>query len=447
MVRISDDTIQEVKSVSVLSLAEQLGYSPRREGNQHEILCPNCGAKNTFIQPAKDIFKCFGDSNTGACGCSGKGAITFYNWHEYNSKEGNNYIESVRGVAKTMGITVRDTNGKVLDENADIKVNYQRVKHIKEEPAADPDIVDKVYRTFLSLCPITKPHAEEWILQRNYSKEDIKTLLLRSVPPLGQAAQILLTLKKKGYPLERIPGFTQQFVSYEMNYPAELTTKDEKNGGYWIWMLTAKSGYFIPVRDEKGRIIRLRVRRDQGKPKYIWFSSGENIHSEKDKKRWQKGGASSGAPLNIVPPIELMPSWKGNELDDICDVSTLIATEGEHKAQISANKLKKVVAGIPGVGIFSQMLPLLQKWQVKKLVIAYDSDSLWDEEKKKRNQQVFDYLVSFANQALELGIEVCIWTWDSKHGKGLDDLLMNNRLPLEINLRTGQRSNVDLNIA
>lgn len=445
MARISDETIEEVKSVPVLSLAEQLGYSPHRAGKQFEILCPCCGAKNTFIEPNKDIFKCFGDKNVGACGCSGKGAISFYSWHEYKSRDGN-FIDSVRGVAKSMGITVTDINGNVIDENSDFKVNYQRVKHVKEVPAADPDTIDKVYRAFLTLCPIAKPHAEEWMIKRGYSKEAIKTLLLRSVPPLGQAAQILATLKKHGYPLERIPGFTQRYISYEMDYPSELVTKDEKNGGCWIWMITAQSGYFIPVRDEKGRIVRLRVRREKGDPKYIWFSSTENIHTENDKMRWQKGGASSGAPLNIVPPIELMPSWKGNSLEDICDISTLIATEGEHKSQISANKLKKVVVGVPGVGIYSEMIPLLQKWDVKKLIIAYDSDSLWDENKKKKNQQVFDFLVAFANQTLELGIEVCVWTWDSKHGKGLDDLLLNNHLPIEINLRTKERKMVDKNM-
>ena len=77
-----------------------------------------------------------------------------------------------------MGITVKDNNGNIVDENADIKVNYRRIKHVVEPPAADPDTVDKVYRAFLAMCPIAKPHAEEWIKERGYSKEDIKTLLL-----------------------------------------------------------------------------------------------------------------------------------------------------------------------------------------------------------------------------------------------------------------------------
>lgn len=223
-----------------------------------------------------------------------------------------------------------------------------------------------------------------------------------------------------------------------MNYPEELMTRDEKNDGYWIWTINAKSGYFIPVRDEEGRIIRLRVR-DKS---YTWFSSTETHLTEKEKKYWKKGGASSGAVLNLVPPIELMHIWKGNSLEDICDVSTLIVTEGEHKSQISANILKKAVVGIPGVGLYDRMFPLLNKWRPKKLIIAYDSDSFYDPVKQKKNQQVFDHLVEFSNKTLDLGVEVCIWTWEPELGKGLDDMLLNKkseRVVEEINLSTHER--------
>lgn len=442
MARITDSTIEEVRSVPVLSIAEALGYSPRKAGKQHHILCPNCQGKNTYIDPVRNIFKCFGNKQTGECGCAGNNSIAFYNWHKHNTNDNKNFVDCVEGVADVMGLKVEYEDG-TSRKSGQPRRSFRKVQQFREEPAQKHEIVDKVYRAFLSMCPIAKPHAEEWMGKRGYSKEDIKTLLLRSVPPPDRAADILATLKRKGYPLERIPGFTQRFMSFKMkNYPEELVTEDKKNNGYWIWMLSGQSGYFIPVRDEQGRIIRLRIRRDKGEPKYIWFSSTENYQHEKEKKQWKKGGASSGAPLNIVPPIELMSTWQG-ELDGFCNVSTLISTEGEHKSQISANILQKPIVGVPGVGNYRAMLPLLKKWAVDKLVIAYDMDSLKSDDGSGKNQQVFDFLVAFANETLKLGIEVCVWTWDPAHGKGLDDLLLNNRLPMEINLRTKERKMVD----
>ncbi|MCA1064552.1 CHC2 zinc finger domain-containing protein (plasmid) [Rossellomorea sp. AcN35-11] len=440
---ISQKTIEDIESVPVLDIAIALGYSPRRAGKQYEILCPNCDGKNTFIDPTRNIFKCFGNKISGECGCAGNTAISFYNWHKHKSNERKNFVDCVEGIAEEMGITVEYKNGTTR-ESGQPRRTFRKFREEVQTPAADPETVDKVYRYFLSMCPINKSHAEEWMGERGYSVEDVKTLLLRTVPSPEKAALILKTLKQKGFPLERIPGFTQRFIPYEMDYPEELVEEDKENGGYWIWMITAKSGYFIPVRDEYGRITRLRVRREKGKPKYIWFSSGENFKNEPEKLRWMKGGASSGAPLNIVPPTELLSNWQRNgELSDFCEVSTLISTEGEHKSQISANILKKVIVGVPGVGNYRSMLPLLKKWSVKKLIIAYDMDSLKNDDGSGKNQQVFDFLIAFANEALKLGIEVCVWTWDPKHGKGLDDLLVNNRLPVEINLRTKERTMVD----
>lgn len=63
-------------------------------------------------------------------------------------------------------------------------------------------------------------------------------------------------------------------------------------------------------------------------------------------------------------------------------------------------------------------------------------------EKKQKN--IFAKLQEFAKEVGALGIEVILWTWDIKDGKGLDDLLQADKLPLEVNLRTGSRKLVDL---
>ena len=70
------------------------------------------------------------------------------------------------------------------------------------------------------------------------------------------------------------------------------------------------------------------------------------------------------------------------------------------------------------------------------------NDSSEKSEKKQKN--IFAKLQEFAKEVGALGIEVILWTWDIKDGKGLDDLLQGDKLPLEVDLRTGARKLVDL---
>lgn len=64
-----------------------------------------------------------------------------------------------------------------------------------------------------------------------------------------------------------------------------------------------------------------------------------------------------------------------------------------------------------------------------------------------KNQQVFDHLVAFAKQALAKGVETFLWTWNPADGKGIDDLIQKNKLPMEIDLRTGSRQIAQVRIA
>ena len=110
-----------------------------------------------------------------------------------------------------------------------------------------------------------------------------------------------------------------------------------------------------------------------------------------------------------------------------------------------SNRLNKPVIGVPGVGNFSEVIPTITRWGTKKLILAYDSDSLYKEEAiNGKNEQVFKHLVDFASQLLTLDINVKLWTWNVTDGKGLDDVLLAGKLPIEIDLRTKERKPVVL---
>lgn len=240
-----------------------------------------------------------------------------------------------------------------------------------------------------------------------------------------------------------------------------------QNEGDWMWFVSANVGYYIPIRDHKGRIIRLRLAtgKDKG-PKYIWFSSEPTVYRdemgkwcfydpllEKEKhqnyNQMHRGGASSGAPINVVPPPKLLSMWQpGDDISNYISMEKVVVTEGEHKSNIAAKHLNLPVIGVPGVGQWRDVVDLIKEWGTKKLQIAYDMDSIQSVSKAgEKNQAVFDHLVDFASAMLQHDIHVVLWTWNIHDGKGLDDLLLNKKAPIEIDLKTKSRRNVEVSFS
>lgn len=454
MARISSETIEAVNSAGILDLAYALGNNPKRIGKQYQIPCPNPGhlarvSDNTYIEPNKNLFKCF------ACEASGSSAFNYYFWNEFgraydknNKEDKKTFPKVIEAIAGLLGIPIVYDDGSTVQTK---RKPYVRPQTKELEPLSD-DICDKVYRAFLSLCPIRKEHAIEWMEKRKYTKEDIIALGFRSIPSGEELMPILHKLILKEYPLARVPGFVQRLIpeSVGSQYPKELVEPDKEGRGFWVWTISAgKGGYFIPVRDRQGRIVRMRIRRDAGNPKYIWFSSTDNTATEKEKYQIRRNGAASGAPLHIAPPVSQVKIWEvGNDLSEVYNVKVIIGTEGEHKAQLAANILKSTIVGIPGVGNFAPLLPLLKDWGTKKFILAYDMDTLKREDDsikaQKKQQLLFDKVAQLATEVKNLGIDCYLWTWDIKDGKGLDDLLQNGKLPMEIDFKTKARKLVNL---
>jgi DNA primase len=97
--RISDETIQEIKSQ--IDIVDVIGdfVNLKKSGSSYKALSPFTSEKTPsfFVSPAKEIYKCFS---------SGKGgdAISFI-----MDIEGVNYIEALLYLAKKYGIQVQET--------------------------------------------------------------------------------------------------------------------------------------------------------------------------------------------------------------------------------------------------------------------------------------------------------------------------------------------------
>lgn len=431
---ISSETVNQVKNVSVYELVQAMGHWSKSTGSTWTIYCPNPNhyekTPDTHIKKSKGNFCCFGG---GGCGCKGGDAISYYSWSQFGEWDKRHFMDCVIGIAEIMGIPVKYNDGSYADNRRDVIRHTPSRPIIKEVDPQPDEICDRTYRRFLSLCPIYKEHVQEWRTKRQYSDEEIVAIGLRSVPKeYSEINSIIRTLIGEGFTLERVPGFTQKLRRHG----------DPTNENDWYWSIGAAGKYFIPVRNEIGQIVRLRVSTGRTDPKYTWFSTTPNIEFEEDLAKMRKGGASSGAPMNIVAPYQVLQTWEpGTEIREYFRADLVVCTEGEHKSYISTNKLKKLLIGIPGAGNYKEVIPTLKRWGTKKLAIAIDMDALFAEDKESgKNEYVFDHLTDFAKQALEEeGIEVVLWVWDPNQGKGLDDLLLAGRTPIEIDLRTKER--------
>lgn len=166
--------------------------------------------------------------------------------------------------------------------------------------------------------------------------------------------------------------------------------------GRWR-MVYRPPGFFIPVRDECGRIQALSQRVDEPGDggKYLWLSS-----SGRD------GGASSGAP----------PHFAGRTLMTTAEEVTV--TEGSLKADVASYLSGSPVVGVAGThatrGLAARLkagFPLL-----RRVIVAYDRDMM-------SKPQVLEATLGLSAQLESEGFAVKVRTWAGPE-KGIDDYLL-----------------------
>jgi len=166
------------------------------------------------------------------------------------------------------------------------------------------------------------------------------------------------------------------------------------------WTLAGAAGLLIPVRDVEGRIIALKVRADDpdDSPKYTYLSSTKH------------DGPSPGAQGHVP-----LSSGRGGE--------TVRLTEGELKSDISTVLSGILTISIPGVAMWRRALPVLQSFQSKRVLLAFDAD--W-----RSNPHVAQALGQTAFALVQAGYEVQVEDWEPTQGKGIDDLLVAGHTPM-----------------
>jgi hypothetical protein len=156
------------------------------------------------------------------------------------------------------------------------------------------------------------------------------------------------------------------------------------------------AGLVVPVRDAQGRIVALKIRRDDpgDGPKYLYVSSTAS------------GGPGPGAPVH-VPLHE--PS-RG-------PVGAVRVTEGELKADAATHLSGLLTISVPGVSAWRGALAVLAGMAPSCVQLAFDADA------------AVNPLVAKAAEATAVamtheGYEVVLELWDGMLAKGVDDALI-----------------------
>lgn len=243
---------------------------------------------------------------------------------------------------------------------------------------ASADVRHAAYRAVLDALTLSPAHRDN-LRARGLDEASIARGAYRTLELRGRAALARVIVDAVGEQLAAgVPGIARA----------------EAEGRSWL-TLKGASGLLVPVRDLEGRIVALKVRRDDagGGPKYLSLSSASH------------GGASAENAVHVPTFAARDP---GGEL---------LVTEGELKADVATLLARRPVLSVPGVGAWRLALPVVAALRPGRVLVAFDSDAI-------DNPDVATAAERLLRALRNAGVRAALHTWPAAHGKGLDDLLL-----------------------
>ena len=320
----------------------------------YNVACPCCDdkprAKHMNINLKRDVFRC------PRCGISG-GIFDLYALYTGVPRD------KVRE-----DIISRIGNPRLI-ERQEQKPVPQPV--ITECPITDIETRHATYSALLSKLSLAPDHREN-LHNRGLNDSDIDRLGYKTTPVAGSSA-IAKQLRSEGMYLAGVPGFYR-------------TESD-------VWaFIHEQRGVLIPVRNPRGLIQGLQIRRDNvEKRKFRWVSSAD-----------KKDGCRAEGWTHLAGEVN----------------PCLVLTEGPMKADVIHTLTELTVLAVPGVNTLTQLRLTLEELRVAGLTTiktAFDMDF-------SSNQHVQNGFKSLTALLDEMGFQFGTYLWDPRY-KGLDDYI------------------------
>lgn len=156
--------------------------------------------------------------------------------------------------------------------------------------------------------------------------------------------------------------------------------------------------------------------------RYFWLSSA---------KKPEGTGSGDPAPIHIAVPASKLQNWQTGEL---IKVRTAWLSEGPLKCDIASDCIEKLYdplevddigttfLALPGVGAWRLAIPIMKEMGVEQVNICFDADAV-------SNPQVKKHLLECAKVLKEEGFKANLILWNEEDGKGIDDLMLQNKRP------------------
>jgi hypothetical protein len=255
---------------------------------------------------------------------------------------------------------------------------------LPDEPTpqrAGPDDLDRVYRALLRELTLSDHHRQA-LLTRGLDRERIEAAGYRTLPA-RRRAQLARDLGER---------FSRELL---LSVPG-LHLCD--SGGRQYLSVGGPAGLVVPVYDLVGRVVALKVRRDDDAegPKYLYISSARH------------GGPGPGAPVHVA--LRVHPA--------VGDPDRVRVTEGELKADVAMHLSGMLAIAVPGVSAWRSALPVLKELAPRQVRLAFDRDAATNPHVQRASQET-------AGALAREGYEVVVESWDFSKAKGVDDALVS----------------------
>lgn len=251
---------------------------------------------------------------------------------------------------------------------------------------ADPDTRDRAYGTLLRKLGLSQTHRAA-LHKRGLSDEHIARAGYATLPLRGRAAAARAV--EDLCPVSGVPGFIVATGDNDREYRT----------------LAGSPGLLVPVSGLEGRIVALKIRRDEareGEPKYVSLSSSH------------KGGPRAESALHV--PV-FASRERGREL---------VITEGELKADAASVLSGLDVISVPGVASWKLALPAVKALAPERVIVAFDSDA-------DVNPSVAHAAHCLLRALRAEGVSASLLRWDAAEAKGIDDLFLARARGSQVN--------------
>lgn len=403
------------KEVEKLAVSTIIGKYTKVQSNRmsdHDALCPLHGDTafgNFKINNKKGIFKCF------ACSAYGDGIQFVKDLFQIEFKPAVLKIGVDQGI-----ITETQANEYLGGKISDLNINTVAPENMKAKEKVNgitkiaiPSIRNWAYKLFLMGTFLSEQH-RNYLKDRGLSDDEIndKGFFTFPEPTDTFLDGLYKRCEEAGLTsniFKRIPGFYSR--------PSlELDTYQPKTGEKeYLYTFAKQRGIGIPVKDARGNIIGIQIRKDkvgEKKKRYTWFSSSYTAYDDND----YIFGTPAGAPTHVAYPKE-------NRYPGV-----VFITEGFFKAEEIAKTFGSICISMSGVGNYRSVnedlkaIEICSKQKVENIYVSYDADM-------SQNLQVYNHaknMVSLIKEEFD-SVEMFISLWNEKDGKGIDDLIHNNK--------------------